>query len=76
MRLLSINAKRISRNLRPNKKIKERRKRKSAKFRDLESFKRRLLTDRLRLMPLEQRELSRREREMPEKEKSLNRPRE
>ena len=76
IRLLSINAKRIRLNLRPNKKPKEREKRKSVKFRDSVSFRRRLLIDRLKLMLLGLRERLRREKDKPEKEKSSKPPRE
>lgn len=75
MPLLNISAKRMQLNLRPNKSIKGRRKRKNVKFRDLENFKKKLPIDKLRLMPLEPKEHLRREKEEPEKEKSLNRPR-
>ena len=73
--LLNINAKRMQLNLRPNKSIKGRRKRKNVKFRDLENFKKKLPIDKLRLMRLEPREHLRREKDKPGKEKSLNRPR-
>jgi len=76
IRLLIINAKRIRLNLRPSKKPKEREKRKNVKFRDFVSFKRRLLIDRPKLMLLGLREHLRREKDKPEKEKSLKLPRE
>ena len=46
--------------------------RRSVKSRDSESYRRRLLIDRLKLMPSEPRELSRRVRDKPEKEKDLS----
>jgi len=76
IRLLTISAKRIRLNLKPNKKLKEREKRKSAKFRDLGSFKKRLPIDRPKLMPFGLREHLKREKDKPEKEKSLKQPRE
>jgi hypothetical protein len=43
--------------------------RRREKSRDSESFRRRLLIDKQKLMPLEPREHSRRARDMPEKER-------
>ena len=73
--LLIISVKRTRLNMRSNKKPKELEKKKRGKSNVCVSFKRRLLIDRLRLMLSGQREPSRRERDKPEKEKSLNRPR-
>ena len=70
LKLQSINVKRIRWNLKPNKKLKDLRKKRSAKYKDSESFKRRLLIDKLRLMHSEPRELLKKEKEWPEKEKS------
>jgi hypothetical protein len=43
--------------------------RKKEKFKDSESSKKKLLIDKLKLMPLEPRELSKKERDKQEKEK-------
>lgn len=74
-RLLSTSAKRTRLNMRNNKKPKELEKKKRGKSNVCESSKKRQLTDKLRSMLCELRELSRRARDKPEKEKSLNRPR-
>ena len=74
LKLQSINVKRIRWNLKPNKKLKDLRKKRSAKYKDSESFKRKLLIDKLRLMHSEPREPSRKVREWPEKEKSSSKP--
>jgi hypothetical protein len=66
-----IKKQKIRKNSRLNKKLKDWEKKKSAKFKDLENFKRRLLIDKLKLMLWEPREHSRKVREMLEKEKSL-----
>ena len=73
--LLSTSAKRTRLNMRNNKKPKESEKKKRGKSNVCESSKKRQLTDRLRSMLYEPREHSRRVRDKPEKEKSLNRPR-
>jgi len=46
----NIKETKIRKNSRPNKKLKDSEKKKSAKFKDLENFKRRLLIDKLKLM--------------------------
>jgi hypothetical protein len=46
----NIKETKIRKNSRPNKSIKDSEKKKSAKFKDLENFKRRLLIDKLKLM--------------------------
>ena len=61
--------------MRNNKKPKELEKKKRGKSNVCESSKKRQLTDKLRSMLCELRELLRRARDKPEKEKSLNRPR-
>jgi len=66
----SIREIKIRKNSKLNKKLKDLEKKKSAKFKDLENFKRRPLIDKLKLMLWEPREHSRKVREMPEKEKS------
>jgi hypothetical protein len=76
MKLQSIKGKRIRWNSKPSKKVKDSKKKRSAKYKDLESFKRRLLIDKLRLMHSEPRELSRKVKEWPEKEKSSSKPKE
>ena len=73
--LPSISVKRTRLNMRNNKRPKELEKKKRGKSNVCVSSKKRQLTDRLRLMLYGQREPSRRERDKPEKEKSLNRPR-
>lgn len=73
--LLSISVKRTRLNMRNNKRPKELEKKKRGKSSVCENSKKRQLTDRLRLMLCEPREPSRRARDKPEKEKSLNRPR-
>mgnify|MGYP001322593212 CR=1 FL=1 len=73
--LLSTSAKRTRLNMRNNKKPKELEKKKRGKSNVYESSKKRQLTDRLKSMLYEPRERSRRARDKPEKEKSLNRPR-
>ena len=70
MRLLSTRGRKTNQSSRLNKKHKEKEKKKSAKFKDLESFKRRQQIDKLKLMPLELREHLKRVKETPEKEKS------
>ena len=76
MRLLpNINAKRIKLNSRLSKRLKGLEKKKRGKSNVCESSKKRQLTDRLKSMLFELRERSRRAKDKPEKEKSLNRPR-
>ena len=75
-KLQSINAKRIRWNSKPNRKFKDSKKKRSAKYKDLESSKRRLLIDKLRLMHSEPKELSKKVKEWPEKEKSSSKQRE
>lgn len=72
--LPSINAKKIKLNLRLNKRPKGLEKKKRGRFRDSVSFKKKLLIDKLKLMPSVQREPSKRARELLEKEKNSNRP--
>ena len=52
-----------------NVKPKESRRRKKEKSKDSENFKKRLLIDKLKLMPSEPRELSKKVRDKPEKER-------
>ena len=56
-------------------KLRESRRRRREKSKDLESSRRRLLIDRLKLMHLGPREPLRRARDKPEKEKDSNKPR-
>ena len=76
MKLLSINGKRIRWSSKPNKKLKDSKKKRNVKYKDLENFKRRLLIDKLRLMHSEPRELLKKVKEWPEKEKSSSKPKE
>lgn len=46
----NIKETKIRKNSRPSKKLKDSEKKKSAKFKDLENFKRKLLIDKLKLM--------------------------
>ena len=68
--LLNTKGKRTRLSLKNNKKLRDWEKKKSVRSRDSESFRRRLLIDRLKLMPWGPKELSKRVKEMPEKEKS------
>ena len=72
--LLNISAKKIKLNSRLSKKPKGLEKKKRGRFRDSVSFKKKLLIDKLKSMPFVQREPSKRVRELPEKEKNLNKP--
>ena len=69
MKLLHIKKPKILKSTRLNLKLKELKKRKKEKSKDSESFKKKLLTDRQKSMLSELRELLRRERDKPEKEK-------
>ena len=72
----SIKEARIKKNTKLKWRPKESRKRRREKFKDLENSKRKLLTDKLKLMHLEPRELSRRARDKPEKERDWSNRRE
>ena len=76
MQLLSIRGRRIRWSLRNNRRHKGSERRRSVKFKDLESFKKRLLIDRLKLMLYEPRGHSKRESDKLEKEKDSNKLRE
>ena len=69
MKLLHIKKPKILKSTRLNLKLKELKTRKKEKSKDSESFKKKLLTDRQKSMLSELRELLRRERDKPEKEK-------
>lgn len=69
MKLLHIKKPKILKSTRLNLKLKELKTRKKEKSKDSESFKKKLLTDKQKSMLSELRELLRRERDKPEKEK-------
>lgn len=72
---LNISAKKTRLSMRSNKRPKGWEKKKKERSSVCENCKKRLLTDKLKSTPWEQREPLRRVRDRPEKEKSLNRPR-
>lgn len=69
MKLLHIKKPKILKSTKLNLKLKELKTRKKEKSKDSESFKKKLLTDKQKSMLSELRELLRRERDKPEKEK-------
>ena len=74
MKSPSINEQRIKENSSTNKNFNVRRKKRSVKSKDSESFKKKPPTDRPKSTPSEPREPSKRAKEWPEKEKSSSKP--